>query len=138
MTPDINNVILNVIRSKKITNQTALTKELNKLGLKIHQSTVSRHLEQLTSIKKVNGAYQVADLQNTATSVIVVKPNLIIIKSRPSYGSVIAQAIDSQTPNGVAGTVAGDDTVFVAIEKPNKIDAISETIKSIINGMPLE
>jgi transcriptional regulator of arginine metabolism len=40
--------------------------------------------------------------------------NLVVVRTPPGYANALARAIDEAAHPDVAGTVAGDDTIFVA------------------------
>ena len=52
--------------------------------------------------------------------------NMIVLKTLSGAAKLCATIIDSLNIEGVAGTVAGDDTVFVAIKKKSMIDLLSD------------
>jgi transcriptional regulator of arginine metabolism len=58
--------------------------------------------------------------QIVRNSVITVRTggNLVVLHTLPGTAQGVAYAIDSMKWMGVMGTVAGDDTIFIAIEQP--------------------
>ena len=87
-------------------------------GVAVNQATISRELNALRA-EKVDGAYRLPAPPDLGAPVhrLLVTANgcLGVVKTDPAYASVIAQAIDGASLAGVLGTIAGDDTVFVAL-----------------------
>ena len=57
--------------------------------------------------------------------------NLVIIKSLPGMAQACASALDSMRLPEVAGSIAGDDTVFVATRSAEQAVALSQTLSRI-------
>ena len=51
---------------------------------------------------------------------------LLVIKTRPAFASVLAHRIDISMIDGILGTIAGDDTVFVALSEGTSIEEIKQ------------
>jgi len=131
--------ILRLIRSKEISTQEELVSELIGAGLTITQATVSRDIKDLGIIKITAPSglakYTVLDrtgdvapgrlLNVFSQSVISCESaqNLVIIRTLPGMAQAAASALDSIHLPGVIGTIAGDDTVFVA--SPGNQDALA-------------
>ena len=58
--------------------------------------------------------------------------NLIVIKTIPGTASGIARVIDRLDINEIVGTLAGDDTIFVAVRDPESCEKIVEKLSSIL------
>ncbi|MCG8434904.1 MAG: hypothetical protein MJA83_12810, partial [Gammaproteobacteria bacterium] len=110
--------ILEVIEEQEIVDQAMLLALLNKEGFALTQPTLSRHLRGL-SVRKVNGRYQQVDEpaeEKIAYTLTQAPPNLLVARTRPGHAQVLAVQLDSQLVEGVAGTLAGDDTIFIALD----------------------
>ena len=59
--------------------------------------------------------------------------NLVVIRTLPGMANAAASALDSIHLSGVVGSIAGDDTVFVATPSPEDALAIQATIKDMNN-----
>ena len=108
----------------------------------ISQSKVSRMLSKYGAVRTRNARQEMvyclpAELGvPTATSplaqlVIDIEHNdvMIIIKTSPGAAQLIARLLDSLSKSdGVLGTIAGDDTIFIA---PSDVKAIDKTIKRL-------
>ena len=130
------------------TTQEEICDELNKMNFDITQSTVSRDLRRLGAARLVNtNGETIYKLPNQLNSVSVtdsvssgllglikdIKHNgyIIVIHTTPGSASLIAKHIDDVQPNGILGTIAGDDTIFVI---PSSKDQAENTIKAIQAG----
>ncbi|MEK7358527.1 MAG: hypothetical protein AAB250_18930, partial [Bdellovibrionota bacterium] len=71
---------------------------------------------------------------NLEDMVLDVKTNgaLIVMLTAPDCASLVARHLDLSRPQGVMGTIAGDDTIFVA---PANLKAIPATIKAIRDSL---
>ena len=126
-------MIIKIIASRDVETQEELARLLGEQGFQVTQATVSRDIKELRLIKVLTseGRYKYAtvekaesDLQerfirlfsNCVISVTNVG-NLIVIKTISGSASVAGEAIDSLKWPEVAGSIAGDNTIFVAIRE---------------------
>ena len=119
------NVICRIIQQSNISNQEELLKALEVEGFQVTQATLSRDIRKLKVIKvhdeQDNYVYRLPDYLPTmqhqdpeATHPnIEFSGNLAVIKTRPGYAMGIASDIDSQCPQEILGTIAGDDTILI-------------------------
>jgi transcriptional regulator of arginine metabolism len=111
--------LLEIIGSKRIGGQHQLRQELKRLGIRATQATISRDLVEL-GVVKVKNTYRIPVLvsRRVPTGEILeidsAGENLIVVKTPPGQASMTALAIDRLQIPGIVGTVAGDDTFFVA------------------------
>ncbi len=97
--------------------QADICRALAERGFRVDQAAVSRELRR-AGAHKVAGAYRI--LANTRPGVragellVTAGDCLVVIRTAPADAKVLARAIDAESLPGVLGTVAGDDTVFVA------------------------
>ena len=120
-----------LLSTKKFTRQGSIVAALEKEGYVLNQATVSRELKRMGA-RKVNGIYQLANRMNFGAPIfsLDVTSNgcLIILKTRPAFASVLAHHIDLSLIDGVLGTIAGDDTVFIAVREGTSLAIIKECI----------
>ncbi len=117
-------IILEIIKENKIRTHETLVAELAKRGVYVTQATVSRDIKDLGIVKVPDtqgSIYAVSarwdnPLRKYAGDVesVIQAGNLVIIRTNPGMASAIAAAIDSQMHSEIAGSIAGDDTIFVA------------------------
>ena len=109
--------ILNLIRAKPIGTQEALRTHLERAGLSATQSSVSRDLEEL-GIVKHDGRYSLphsnGDLTRGLLALEIAGDVLIVAKCLPGRASAVAVEIDDAAIPQIVGTLAGEDTIFIA------------------------
>ena len=122
--------ILRLVQERELSTQTELAEALRERGIETVQATVSRDVAQLGLVKVRNAEGRLvyalpgsedldrlselaSALRRSATN-LVAAANLVVIHTPPGNASVLASAIDRAALPDVAGTIAGDDTVFVA------------------------
>ena len=124
--------IRDLIQAKNISTQDELTELLSDGSFNVTQSSISRDLEEL-GIVKLNGFYalpkttegeQKFGLLHLETAGDI----LIVAKTEPGLASAVALRIDRVKIPDIVGTVAGDDTIFIAVKEPK---AQAKAIKNI-------
>lgn len=141
-----------LISSQELCSQEEVLRALEKEGYSVTQATLSRDLKQLKVAKaaSMNGKY-VYVLPNETMYKRVTSPrtaremmltsgylsinfsgNIAVIKTRPGYASSIAYNIDSNDIPGVMGSIAGDDTIFVALREGVAEEAVIEGLSLVI------
>jgi transcriptional regulator of arginine metabolism len=139
MSKDLDEAILRLLEGNEISDQAVLQRLLEAEGHAPSQSTLSRHLKRL-SIQKVGGRYQ--RVEPVAPGVPQVKlieapPNILVLKTAPGYASIVGVMVDrAPTMTGVAGTVAGDDTVFIAVRDPSLLQEVKEQLDGLLRLIP--
>ncbi|MFI4920978.1 MAG: arginine repressor [Gammaproteobacteria bacterium] len=126
--------ILKLTEAQEITDQSVFLDLLKREGHRVTQPTLSRHLNKL-GIQKLAGRYQRVEPipgELPAYAVSAAPPNLVIIKTRPGYAQALAVLLDQHAIDGVVGTLAGDDTVFIAVTPEKKMRAAVETVREIL------
>ena len=125
------NVILDIIASENIETQHQLMAELGKRGISTTQATLSRDIKELRLVKELaDGRYRytvpegagVAEHNQRLAKIFresVVScdtaMNLIVLKTLPGLAMAASSAMDGMNIPDLVGTVAGDDTVFMAM-----------------------
>jgi transcriptional regulator of arginine metabolism len=110
--------ILSLIQARPVGTQSELRNLLERAGVSATQSSVSRDLEELGVVKH-HGRYTVPR-SNGATargllSLDLAGDNLVIARTEPGLASAVAVEIDSNGITEIVGTLAGEDTIFVAV-----------------------
>ncbi|MCP1727783.1 transcriptional regulator of arginine metabolism [Natronospira proteinivora] len=130
---DIDQAILTIIEAEAIRDQATLLERLAEQGFELTQPTLSRHLGKL-SIRKQNGRYRVTQEPVAVLPRIdlaLVPPNLIVLKTDPGHGQMLALHLDKRQPAGMAGTVAGDDTIFIACDAGVSLETLRERVLDV-------
>ncbi len=112
--------IIKLIRANQIGTQEELSELLEKKGYSVTQSSVSRDLGEL-GIIKVNGFYSLPQKPRNAVAIGLLSlettgENLVVAKCEAGLASAIAVRIDAANINEIVGTIAGDDTIFIAVK----------------------
>lgn len=143
-----------IISSQEIRLQEELMQELQKEGFSVTQATLSRDLKQLKVAKAANpeGNYvyvlpndvmyrrqtrqRVSDMLNASGFVSVdVAANIVVIHTRPGYASGMAYDIDNKKPEGVLGTIAGDDTIMMVTSSRLTKNQVMEILEKVFPNM---
>lgn len=131
----------------EMSTQEELVSELKRLNFSVTQSTISRDLRRLGAIKaqdttgrtvyKLPSEYTgVAPIATGGLKGLIVdiqhNGSMIVVHTPPGSASLVARHLDQTKPAGLLGTIAGDDTIFVAPVSSKRID---ETMKAILEEM---
>lgn len=143
-------IILKLIRENDIATQEELTAMVKASGINTTQATVSRDIKDLGIIKVTlpNKSTKYAVLDRTGDSApgrllavfsnsvrtIETAMNIVVIKTLPGMAQAAASALDSMHLSGVVGTIAGDDTVFVASGSLDEAQALRSTLGDLVLG----
>jgi len=107
-----------LITSGSFRTQGQLVSALAAAGHSVSQGTVSRELATL-GVEKANGAYRLpadAILGAPVHSLsFAANDCLAVVKTDPAFAGIVAHFIDNASIDGMLGTIAGEDTVFVAL-----------------------
>jgi transcriptional regulator of arginine metabolism len=111
--------ILGLIRAKRIGTQEELSAHLERSGVPATQSSVSRDLVEL-GIVKHNGHYTVPKAAKGAAArglleLLTAGDALVVARCEPGLASAVAVEIDRVGVSEIVGTLAGEDTVFIAV-----------------------
>lgn len=144
------NVILNIIESYDVETQEELIDMLRGEGFNVTQATVSRDIRELklTKVTAENGKYKyvlpgvkkalsASHVYSTiSASVISVEcaMNIVVIRTYPGMAPAVAAGLDSHSIDGVVGCIAGDDTIFVAVDSVENANNAKREIRKIIEA----
>ncbi|HSR68763.1 MAG TPA: arginine repressor [Acidobacteriota bacterium] len=128
-------VIRKMLRKGGAGSQQELVDGLEELNISATQATVSRDLVELGAVK-VNGRYRLPKLElPTVTGEMSLRidragDHLAVVRTQPGQASMLAFAIDEKDLPEVVGTLAGDDTIFVACrDGHSQKEAIRKIVK---------
>jgi transcriptional regulator of arginine metabolism len=108
--------ILEIISGAQVATQQELADELSRHGITATQSSVSRDIIEL-ELTKVNGYYTAPQLASGPVQRIdTAGDNLIVVKTEVGQAQPVALVIDGAGIEEIVGTVAGDDTIIVAVK----------------------
>jgi len=110
--------ILHLIRAKRVGTQEELRAHLEHAGVPATQSSVSRDLEELGVVKH-HGFYVRPHANGEAArgllSLDVAGDVLVVARCLPGRASSVAVEIDDAGMAEIVGTLAGEDTIFIAV-----------------------
>lgn len=130
--------ILKLITSKQIGRQDEIVEVLEKKGFSVTQSSVSRDLDEIGVIK-VAGFYALPNKPKNAIafgllSIDTAGENLIVAKCEAGLASAICVRIDNAQISDIVGTIAGEDTIFIAVKDKEAQKAVIRTIWEIFES----
>jgi len=134
--------ILKLIRTKKINTQDELGRELKEQGIETTQVTLSRDIREMGLAKTADGYREILPdptgpslAQVMAEYLLDVRlaQNFVILKTSTGSANSLAVALDQEDWAEVAGTVAGDDTVFIACWDNQRAKAVQERLMSYVS-----
>jgi transcriptional regulator of arginine metabolism len=110
--------ILSLIQSRPVGTQEDLCALLDNAGVPATQSSVSRDLEELGVVKH-RGHYTLPRTNGAAVRGLVsldqAGNSLVIAHTMPGLASAVAVEIDAAALPEIVGTIAGEDTIFIAV-----------------------
>jgi transcriptional regulator of arginine metabolism len=146
--------LLRILRAGRSGSQRAIVEDLRAAGHDVTQATVSRDLREMGATKIRMGdrvVYRLPDeLPKSQTGDLVarslartlrefaidVRPagTLVVLLTAPGHAAAVARAIDLADLSEVVGTVAGDDTIFVATPDGNTALRVSDGWRIVTGG----
>ena len=144
-----------IISSQELGSQDELLEALKKEGFQLTQATLSRDLKQLkvakaatirgsyvyvlpndTMYKRISTPHSIREmLQVPGFISINFSGNMGVIKTRPGYASSIAYNIDNNHLEGILGTIAGDDTIFIVIKQGVTKEEVVTELSQVVPNM---
>lgn len=143
------NLIIELINKEIISTQEELLMKLKENGYDVTQATISRDIKELKLVKKVgqNGRSRYA-INKSVTDDYLSKfysilsgsilsvdyaMNTTVVKCFAGMANAACASIDSMEWDGVVGTLAGDDTIFVLCKTEQSAKQLKESIEKLIN-----
>ncbi len=137
-----------LLMGRKASTQEDICAALEKLGYEINQSKASRLLRKIGAIKVVNESGQTVyslarepappSMNTSLRSLIldiVSNETLVVIFTSPGSASMVARVLDyNQITTEILGTLAGDDTIFVAPKSVKDTLKLTEEIKGLLRN----
>ena len=103
-----------------------------------HRNLLSASDFRLLGISKIGGFYQVSQgrpdrirLSHFIQSISTAGPNMLVVKTESGGASPVAEAVDHAVLFGIVGTVAGDNTIFIATENSDAHEPIKQFLGNI-------
>ncbi len=140
--------ILELIGEYPIETQDELLTRLREEGYKATQATISRDIKDLRLVKTLgtDGKYRYESASKNATDIrsnfsaifsssvnsIDFAQNIVVIKTLSGMAQAVCAAIDSADYKSIVGTIAGDDTIFIACRTTELTVSLTEELKKLI------
>jgi len=143
-------MIADWLRTQRVGSQEEVVARLALAGLAVTQATVSRDLDELGAVKVrregmirylipdvVEPGHAAARLDRLLAEwvdAIIPAGNLLVVRTPPGSANLIASALDAGQLSDIAGTIAGDDTIFVALADGVDAHAAAGRLQARRNG----
>ena len=140
--------ILDIITEYPIETQDELLTRLKDEGYKATQATISRDIKDLRLVKTLgsDGKYRYVSVSKNSTDIrsnfsslfassvnsIDFAQNIVVIKTLSGMAQAVCAALDSNDYKAVVGTIAGDDTIFIACRSSQLAVNLTEELKKLI------
>ena len=141
-------MILQLIDGMEIDTQEMLADQLLARGVSVTQATISRDIKELRLVKVLtdHGTYKYSTADRVEKNVsdrmirlfsesvvsLTEAENLIVIKTLPASAGIAYEAIDGLNWNEIAGTLAGENSIFVAIKSKEQVPAVMNRFRAMM------
>ena len=142
--------IIEAIQKQSVHTQEELQERLSAMGCITTQATISRDIKDLKIVKAADadGGYRysvsvpedgsLAPKLKTIFTETVYKAdfagNMVVLKTYAGMGNAAGAAVDSMKLEGVVGTLAGDDTLFIVARTPETAERICFDLGQILKN----
>lgn len=134
--------IREILSRRAVTSQDDLQRQLGTRGVAVAQATLSRDLVLLgvTRTAALGGhRYQISDDDSTLpidpvrrlVDAVLTNDHLVVVRTKAGAASTVARAIDDARLADVLGTIAGDDTIFVAPARARAAPALARRLRKL-------
>ena len=136
--------ILDLVRERALSTQAEVASALRENGYDVVQTTVSRDIAELglVKVRAPNGRLVYAPPGGTDTDrlralgsamrryaiTVEAAGQLVVVTTPSGYANALAQAMDEAAHPAVAGTLAGDNTIFVATRDGVSAQALQDEL----------
>lgn len=140
--------ILRIVAAEAIETQEQLSAALRKTGIVCTQATISRDIRELSLRKEAAGYYRAARERKEPDGGAREKldvifregilsvdfaQNLVVLKTMPGLADAACLALDRQNIPAIVGTIAGDDTAFLAMRDRDAAAAFCQEIRKMLD-----
>lgn len=142
--------ILSLIAQQDIDRQEVLLEHLNNEGFEVTQATVSRDIKELNLVKIVSSSGKYRYAQNTivedtkatfnrfdyifseSIKTVDYALNTVVIKCHTAMAQAACEVFDSLKWDGVVGTIAGENTIFILVRTEQIAKVLNDKLKKYI------
>ena len=141
-------VILELVRERALSTQAEVAEALRESGFDVVQTTVSRDIAELGLVKvrapsgrlvyALPGSSDADRLSALGSAMrryavgVEAAGALVVITTPPGYANALAQAMDEAAHPSIAGTIAGDNTIFVAVHDGISARAFRDELAGVL------
>lgn len=141
--------ILQLISQMDIETQEELADRLTELGFQVTQATVSRDIRELnlTKVSNGKGKQKYAVLKNDDKHLsdkllrvlkegfvsMDMAQNILVVKTVSGMAMAVAAALDALELHEIVGSIAGDDTIMLAVRTVEDTKIAMDTIRTLMN-----
>jgi transcriptional regulator of arginine metabolism len=120
--------ILDVVNRGSVHTQQQIASALARRGMRTTQATISRDIQELGLVRSGEGyRSSVSLVRELVLSIELIEP-MAVIRTPPGTANLVARRIDEAALPGIAGTVAGDDTIIAVLRTPGAGRALRELL----------
>ena len=141
--------ILEIINRENVETQNQLIEALAAEGIRSTQATLSRDIRDMHLVKEMSpeGVYRytagnretvldhdirLREIFREGVVDYAVAQNLVVIKPLPGLADAACSTLDGMNIPGLVGTIAGDDTIFIAMHDNASAERFSEEIEKLL------
>jgi transcriptional regulator of arginine metabolism len=137
-----------LLKKGSLSTQDDLRRKLEKMHFAVTQSTISRDLRRIGAIRVIDAegrvVYRLPDQEPLPPGMDIAKnmvksiqpaSSIVVIHTAPGTASLVARYLDMHKPAGSIGTIAGDDTVFVALTKKSVDREVLEELRDSLESL---
>ena len=146
-------LMIDLLRKGPVPSQEDLAGALSQWGESVTQATVSRDLAAIGAVRGPDGYRlpeaigdaallapgvdhpgEVAGMVRRHVVSVVAAHAMVVVRTAPGHAQMVATAFDRWPPEGVAGTLAGDDTIFLATTGPKVAERVARELNTAMGG----
>ncbi len=142
-------IIREVVGKGKVASQEELAEILEGNGIQVAQATLSRDIRDLGITKQhddggyfyslpgqvpISSGRKLTDTFGSVSSLEFTGP-LAILKTMPGHANMVAAIIDASALKEVAGTIAGDDTILLALREGSSREDLVGALGGLFSGL---
>lgn len=143
-------IIREVVKENRVSNQEELSALLAERGLSVAQATLSRDIRELQITKIHDGfgynyslprpgmlreSLRGSAMSSDSIDSLELSGSMAVIKTRPGHAGMIASVIDESHLPEIMGTLAGDDTILLAVREGFTHEAVAKSLAGIFKGI---
>ena len=137
-------VILELVKDQEIASQEDLMRALKGRGIQVSQSTLTRDIQEL-QLAKTGGHYAVVGAEPAKPDEdslrwivrefaegVETAGNVVVVKTGRGHASTVSQAIDDAGWPESVGTLAGENTIFIATRSTRDAEKVARWLRELL------